>query len=534
MRVRRLLACFTALAILAGCTGGSGDDSDDAKGDDAAATSPVRGGTLTDGLERPQSLDPADAQPTSQSELIASDLLFDGLTRIDPETGEAVPALASKVRSSSDMRTWLFRIPGSTQFVNGRALGPRDAKYSIERVAKKGSRSPAATQLELVEGYRDFVDGKAKTISGIRTSKNGVLQIKLTAPLATFPEVLASPIFGIVPKGAVERDDPAFRDAPVGSGPFRLRQREGNVVHLVRAAGADTYLDGVDLTFFDSTDAAYAAFIDDEVDWSPVPNDRVEEAAERFGTAGFVPFHASLFYGFNLKNPSFQNARFREAIVHAIDRQAIVRAVYNDTVQQMDGVVIDGVPGRQENPCRTRCNYAPAAAKRLLAKAFPGKQKPPTIAIDFDEGTVQEAIARAMKDNLKQVGIVAKLRPKSFRQYQEFVASGKQQLFRLGWISVYPAADPFLTPLFLGGAPDNVTGFSNAGVDKTLKAARAEKNDDKRAKLYNKAERLIMAKVPIVPIAQFLTHSVAAPRVHDLVVTVDGTFDATRVWVTGS
>ena len=48
---------------------------------------------------------------------------------------------------------------------------------------------------------------------------------------------------------------------------------------------------------------------------------------------------------------------------------------------------------------------------------------------------------------------------------------------RLGWIGAYPTADAFLTPLFQSGMRDNITGFTNAQVDGTLKNGRAEADE---------------------------------------------------------
>ena len=530
--LRRLSALFVALAlVVTGCSGDDDGGGGDGKG--AATTDPVRGGVLRVGVQRPRTLDPAEALPSSQAELLVADLMFDGLTSIDPETGRAAPLLAAKV-ATKDRKTWQFRLRKDRRFANGRVITAKDAEYSIERVAKKGARSPAAAQLELIVGYRDFIDGKTKDLAGVELGKRDkdILTVTLRTPFATLPELLASPLFGLVPKEAVTRPNPAFKSAPVGSGPFVLDEREGNVVHLVRAKGVEAYLDAIDLEFFDDAERAYEAFAQGELDWSQVDNSRVEEAAETYGRDGFQSFQATLFYGFNLKHPSFKSRTFREAIVHAIDREALVRAVYNDTVAPMDGVVIDGVAGASENACGARCEYDPDKAKAQLKELF-GKKKPPTIAIDYDSSTTQEAIAKTMAASLKKVGIAAKLRGKPFADYQEFVGTGKQQMFRLGWISVYPSADAFLLPLFLTGVPDNVTGFSIKAIDEILRSARAAADPEKRAELYAKAEAAIMARVPVVPIAQFQTHSVSAPRVHDLDVTVGGTFDPTRVWVTG-
>jgi oligopeptide transport system substrate-binding protein len=524
--IRRLVAVL-AVALLFGAAACTGDDD----GENAVPDKPVDGGVLRLGLDRPRSLDPADASPSARAELIAADLLFDGLTRYG-ETGEAVPALATRFKPSKDLEEWLFRLRPDAEFANGRRITAKDVKYSIERVAEKGPRSPAAAQLELLVGYPQFTSGRSKTLSGVRVVDKDLVQIKVTTPLASLPELLASPLFGVVPKEAVEADSPVFDDEPTGSGPFKVSSRDGDVVHLVRARDDNgTRVDGVDLMFYDDTDASYEAFVDEDVDWTRVPSARVDEAAERFGNEGFQPFHAEIFYGFNMRSTKFKSQRFREAIVRAIDRRAIVRAVYTDTVSLLNGVVVDGVSGFQEDPCGGHCKYSPTQAKALLRSVF-GSKKPPVVGIDYDEGTVQEAIARAIATDLKEVGIPVDLRAKPFDEYQEFAASGQQQLFRLGWIAVYRSADAFLSPLFLANAPDNVTGFADPGVDRALKAARAEDDPAKRKSFYALAERRVMARFPIVPIAQFLSHTVASARVKDMSVAVDGTFDATKVWLT--
>jgi ABC-type transport system substrate-binding protein len=540
VRRRGAVALLLCAGVLAACSSGGGDAELDRTGGSASSSSgddrpdgaaaPQRGGILTVALDRPRSLDPAEASPSSQAELVTADLLFDTLTRYDPESGEALPAVALRWRSD-DLKTWRFRLRPDAAFGNGRPIGAVDVKYSIERVARKGTGSTASAQLELIAGYEELLRGSAPGLSGVTVPEPDLLVVTLTEPMATFPVLVSSPVFGIVAQEAVEAATPAFAQAPVTSGPFTLAAREGNVLRLRRAPGATTLLDGVDVVFYDDADAAYQAFADGQADWSRVPPSRVDEAAQRFGTDGFRPFHAELFYGFNLENRKFADVRFREAIVRAVDREAIVRAVYTETVGLLDGAVIEGLGGYDGSGCGERCAHDPDAAKRLLAEAFPAGDVP-RVGVDYDQGAVQEAIAKAIAADLGEVGIPTVLRGYAFSDYQQHAASGNQQLFRLGWIGAYPSPDVFLNPLFRTDAPDNITGFSDPAVDAELAAARATRDPEERAARYASAESLIMAQVPILPLAQFRAHTVSSSRVHDLVVSVDGTFDATRVWVT--
>jgi ABC-type transport system substrate-binding protein len=184
------------------------------------------------------------------------------------------------------------------------------------------------------------------------------------------------------------------------------------------------------------------------------------------------------------------------------------------------------------------CEHDPERAEVLLEEAFPDG-KIPTVSIDFDEGAPQDAIAERISEDLEDVGIPTELRPRPFEvpagaegeDYQTFVASGEQQLFRLGWIGAFPSPEAYLSPLFTSNAPDNVIGFSNEGVDKLLNDARATLDRDARLELYRQAEGAVMARVLIIPLVQFQTHLVVSPRVQGLQVTVAGTFDPSSVWL---
>ena len=530
--MRRTIPLLVVVALgLAGCTGD----------DKRAADTPRRGGVLRVGVvgpqgepaaERLQSLDPAQAR--SFAELLAADQLFESLTSYDARTLQVRPGLATRWESSPDQQHWNFFLRKGAAFANGRPVTATDVKYSLERIARKGSTSPVALQLELVTGFREFnVDGTVPALTGVIAQAPDVIHFDLDQPLSSFPAVLGSPVFGTVPKEAVEAPPPAkpFAEQPIGSGPFVVRTRDASVVHLTRAPGSQARLAGIDLVLHSDQTAAYNAFTRRRLDFSPVPLSRVEETRRTRGLAASRPYLAELFYGFNLKNPKFADPRFREAIVRAIDRDAIVRDVYKNTVRPSIGVVPMGTPGFVADVCGDKCRYDPAASRALVAAVF-GATPPSPVAIDFDEDPTQRTIATDMQADLNAVGIPATIRPHLPQDYLKFAVSGQQELFRLGWIGAYPTADAFLSPLFVTGLPDNVTGFSSPEIDSLLKGARAQADEAQRIELYRQAERKIMEQVPLVPIAQFDTHAVVASTVRELVLTAAGTFDASRVWLT--
>lgn len=488
-------------------------------------------GVLRVGIERPQSLDPAQAR--TPSELLVADQLFDALTAYDPATLAIQPSLAASWKATADQKKWEFTLrPGAT-FANGRPVTSGDVKFTLDRIAKKGSASPAAAQLESVNGFRAVsIEGKGESLVGVTSPTPDVVRIELDAPMSSLPAVLGHPTFGIVPRESVTAESPGFAVQPVGSGPFLLQTRRDDLLHLVPAPGTSNLpLRAVDFYLGADAAASYDDFVAGRLDWTSVPPDRVEQVAERQGGSGSVPYLGELFYGFNLKNPKYADVRFRNAIVSAIDRDAIVRVVYGPSAKALRGLIPEGVPGAQPDACAERCNRDVNRARALVAEAFPPGKAVPEVQIDFDDDGTQRAVAQAIQANLQEAGIPAALRPHTYAEYLRFAISGQQELFRLGWIGAYPTADAFLTPLFQTGQRDNITGFSSTVLDNTLKNGRAEPDEAKRVSAYQAAEKIVLEQMPIVPMAQFQFQSVSSPRVSGLVVSGLGTFDATKVKV---
>ena len=524
--MRKLFVAAFAVVLMSGaCTG------DDDKGGSTTSVpaTPQRGGVLRVGVATLGSLDPAQARSVDQ--MLVADQLFDSLTAFDPATSEATPALAVRWEASPDQRQWDFFLRPGAAFATGRPVTSADVKYTLERIAKPGSGSLGSDLLALVTGYSAFaVQATVPDLAGVTTPAPDVVHIALDQPWSVLPLVLSNPVFGVVPKEAVEAPAPVFADSPVGSGPFAMKGRTEAVVSLAAVSGGRAFLEGIDFVQVPDVAAGYSDFADGELDVASVPPEQVDTAARRYGRDAFRPYLAELFYGFNLKSPKLADPRFREAIVRGIDRRSIVRAVYGSTVTPTEGVVVPGLAGSQEDACGERCKYDPTRAKALVAEVFAGAT-PPEVQLAYDEDEAQTAMAKAMQAGLAEIGIKLVLAPKSLKDYTDYAVSGQQELFRFGWIARYPSADDFLPPLFLTGSSNNLTGFSVPAIDEQLRAARADPDAARRAELFRAAERAVMETLPVIPVAQFHLHTVVSSRVRGLTLTSSGTFDGAAVWL---
>src|SRR3954449_5916122 len=183
-----LAACSDDKKANAPSGGSSGSSSATGTAGPGSSGEPQTGGTLRVGIQRPRSLDPAAASPGSQSELLVADLLFDGLSAPGADGEPAVPALATWT-VPSDLKTWTFKLRTGATFANGRAITAADAKYSLERVAKRGEGALAAVRLGLIVGFAEFLSGATPDLAGLKAVDATTLEVDLAAPLADLPEL---------------------------------------------------------------------------------------------------------------------------------------------------------------------------------------------------------------------------------------------------------------------------------------------------------------------------------------------------------
>ena len=524
---------IVALALVAGWRVGT-DVPDD--GAASAPEQPEQGGVLRVAVERPKHLDPALARTVPVSESVVADLLFDGLTAPGEQPGEAEPALAASWRASEDLRSWQFFLRPGARFADGEEVTGEDVVTTLTRIARKESGSPVSTLLAPVQGYRAVaVDGTTEELVGVSAPETDVVRIDLDEPLAALPAQLSAPAFGVVPSATGPVGDTMFDQAPTGSGPFALADgeelsgSEDDRVRLVRSQGGRTLLAGVELQLHDDVAAAAESFNGGHAEWSLLPDDALDDAAGP-SRVERVPLPATLFYGLDLTSPDLADARLREAIVRAVDREAIAREVYGESFEAGTGIVPEAAGGAGD-PCDGACDFDPAKAEALVKEAYPAGDVP-EVSVEVDDGETQLEVATAIVAALRDVGIPAVERPRPPSEYSAFAsAGGGREVVRLGWVGAYASPEAFLRPLFATGSPDNVVGVSDPAVDGPLAEAATEVDAAARAKLVADAERAALGHHAVLPLGQFVTHVAVADEVRDLAIRPGGTFDPTRVWL---
>ena len=467
-------------------------------------TGPRYGGTYRAVLDfRPRTLDPAKATDIYSVTIIQQ--IFDGLLTFDKELN-LVPAIARSWKISRDGKTYTFFLKRGVRFHNGREVTAEDFVYSFTRIIDPRTGSPGAALFEKVLGAKEFREGKAGAVKGLKALSKYVLEIKLTEPFAPFLTLLGMYTPKVIPKEEVERWGDDFGRHPVGTGPFRLSSWEGD--RIVLEANRDyfkgrPYLDRIVYRVFPGAryDQMYDEFLKGRLEESPIPSGRREEALRGGFRVIRRPLLNLLYYGLNVRTPPFNNIKVRQALNLAIDRERIVKEALRGKDVKAERILPPGMPGY--SPGRKAYPYDPARARRLLEEAgYPGGRGLPVLEIwsaSRAEATRKEL--EIIKANLADIGIRVRIRYEDdWPTYEELLLRRRLPFYRYAWYADFPDPDNFLAILFHSKAKYNFSLYHNSKVDLLLDKAKRELDPLRRVEMYREAEDLILTDAPIIPI----------------------------------
>ena len=215
------------------------------------------------------------------------------------------------------------------------------------------------------------------------------------------------------------------------------------------------------------------------------------------------PYLGTYFYRFNVTKPPLNNPLVRRALALAVDRQSIVDNVTRGA-QLPAGAFTP--PNTAGYTAEASIPYDVPAAQRALAEAgFPGGRGLPPIEILFDTSenhrTIAEAIQQMWRKNLN---VTATLVNQEQKVYFNSRRQMDYQIVRSSWIGDYNDPNSFLG-LWTTGGGNNFTGWSNPEYDRLIAEASATGDQAARFAAFQKAEAILLAEAPILPV-YYYTH----------------------------
>ncbi len=457
---------------------------------------------------------PHEVDETDSVAVLITDLLSDGLTQRDSESGLPVPGLADSWAISNDRLVWTFLL-GEFQFSNGAPITANDVVASLNRVATLGVSSLSGPNLWAISGWDEAADSDS-TVSGIVAVDDQTVEVTLTERFEPLPEVLSGVVFGVYP--AEEGLQSALPlSSSVQFSPTALWE-DGFRIAGEQIPGEISTIE----IFVDPQGTMIAV---GETDMA-VGVDPDEPLGDLRGSD--VQRSADAFFAMNAQLPPFDDALIRQAIVHAIDREAI-RDEYFPNAGVMAGFVPQAVPGGVADSCGADCAFDVVQAN-LLVEASPSRDIPLTVDYFAEEGAndTEQRLAEEIASELRAIGLIATARSHTPVDYGNRAAAGELGLFRFGSVSTTLTADADLGAMFETSGRDNLTGTSIERFDMLIAAARAEANPVVRASIYEDAERLLFAEAVVLPLVEFRHHVAFTDALESAGLAPDGSLDLAK------
>ena len=544
--------CFLAVDLTACGSSSSGGGG----GGGSANASPVSGGTLAVSFQgEPTGLDPALAWEVESWSI--EHCIFNQLLTWAPGTGPAtlVPDLATEVPTTENGgitnggKTYIFHLRKGVMFQApvSREVTAEDVKCSFERMMnpKEVPLAPAGYLYDKVVGTEDFVDGKAKEITGFKVVDPYTIQIDLTTPNYVFNSVMAQPFTAVMAKEWVSKyNSRTIARHPLGTGPFVFDHwTNGQEIVLNRNPEYfDTgkpYLDAIDLKFAASASTAVLQLQRGDIDvlGSNIPSaDYVRLSNDpKWKKQIFTAPQVAWFYVFmNVKVKPFDNVKVRQAINYAIDTEKIQKLQYGQA-QALNQIYPVGMPGHVDGA--QFYTHDPAKAKQLLAEAgFPNG-----FSVTFSTHNVDPmpTLAQTIQNDLAQVGIKASIKQMAESPYWNLInrMDANIPIGLTDWYMDYPDPSDWIAALFSKDSAEtdgsaNASWWWNAEVEKLYQQSLPMEASAARTKLYQEMQQIIMDEAPTAPLFQPIQTTMASAATGGFYTSPIWTFDFPSYWKT--
>ena len=433
-----------------------------------AATSAFAKDDITVAMQlEPPHLDPTSAAAGAIDSVLYTNV-FEGLTRFMGD-GSVVPGLAESWEISEDGLTYKFKLREGVTFHDGTTMDAEDVKFTLDRINAEDS---ANAQKALYAA-----------ISEVNVIDPQTVEVKLSEPNGNMLFNLAWGDAVIVAPETVE----TIKQTPIGTGAFKFENwNQGDKITLTRNDdywGEAPALASATFKFISDPTAAFASVMAEDVDvftGFPAPENIPQfEADPRFQVL-IGSTEGETILSINNKREPFDNVKVREAVAHAIDRQAII-----DGAMFGYGTPI-GTHFAPHNPdyvdLTEMSSYDPEKSKALLAEAgFPDGFE---TTLHLPPPSYARRGGEIIAAQLAEVGIKAQITNVEWAQWLETVFKGKD--FGL---SIVSHTEPMDINIYAN--PDYYFQYDNAEFQSLITEFNKTAEPAARTEMLAKAQRMI-------------------------------------------
>lgn len=425
----------------------------------------------------------------------AQTLVYEALIKYDAHMNFQ-PCLAESFSISEDRLKYTFYIRKDVHFSDGQVLTVEDVVESFKLATSPGSP------------FR----GDYKDVSGFARENADTFVVTLKVPNASLMSRIAE--LRILPARILNTSDRGrvfLSRNPIGTGPFRLVHWESGL-ELVFAPNEHYWASKPEigrLIWRIVPDRALLAVALNrgEIDIAQVDPESWESVLKANKQIVLERFHGSrtVYLGFNLRKPPFQNKKIREAVGLSIDRKKLIEHLY-------DGFAVipaSDMPRGSSyfNPAVKILPFDPSLAKEKLLQA---ESETGTREIAFKILTLRDfqELAEIVSNDLAKVGIKTEVEIIEYATLRKlYLQTGRFTAFV--W-SRSAGPDPESGLVWGKNGPLNFCHFNNAEVEKLLEEGRYPSSSGARHAAYDRLQSVLASELPWIFMAQpdlLLAHS---------------------------
>ena len=423
---------------------------------------------ITVGMQlEPPHLDPTSAAAGAIDSVLYSNV-FEGLTRFGPD-GSVNPGLAKSWEISEDGLIYTFFLQEGVTFHDGTRMDGEDVKFSLDRARAEDSANAQK--------------GLFKNIADVEVVDPLTVKVTLGTPTGNFLFNMAWGDAVIVAQESID----GIKQNPVGTGAFKFdKWVQGDSIKLVKYKkywGKGAKLNEVTFKFISDPTAAFAAMMAEDIDaftGFPAPENLPQFDADPRFTVLVGSTEGETILSTNNKLPPLDNVKVRQAIAHAIDRQAII-----DGAMFGYGTPI-GTHFAPHNPAYVDLTgnsaYDPEKAKALLAEA--GLADGFTTTLKLPPPSYARRGGEIVAAQLRAVGIETEISNLEWAQWLEQVFRGKD--FGLTIVS-------HTEPMDIGiyANPDYYFQYDNPDLQKLMDDLNVTTGGEARTEILKAAQQMI-------------------------------------------
>jgi peptide/nickel transport system substrate-binding protein len=408
---------------------------------------------------------------------------------VPPGTFIVEPDLAERWESPDDT-TYIFHLRQGVKWhnkppVNGRELVAEDVKFSFDRFLTV----PGNPERQLLE-----------PVDRVEVVDRSTVKFVLKEPFVWLLDILANAMctWIVAPEVAQQYGDFKKVETAIGTGPFLLESYEPNVKTIFKRnpdyfRQGLPYVDGVEWLVVPDESTGLAMYRTGQLDTGPGGNWTVRQE----DLEALKKSHPHLRYQDMLAintqaiwmrtdQPPFNDVRVRRAISQAIDRQAIIEAVYlrgEPSPAIGRGLAQWSLSIDQLGAGAKYYQYNPREARLLLTEAgyVRGLKTPLTVSSGYGRDLIESA--QLVQRYLKDVGIEAELKIQEYGAYQATTGQGKFDGMAMGPFAVAWEGDSALYGPYMPGQPRNRGHVNDPKLTAMVQAQRRTKEPEARKQI---------------------------------------------------